>query len=366
MNDIVRTRGRCALVLVVLCAVGAGCSTTTETTDTTDTTETTGRTDTTQAPPATTIAPEPSAGCTAARPLADLTSAERHLDVDGTDRWYLASVPADSVASKPLPLVVDFHGLSEGAVVHTQMSEMGAFGPAHGFIALVPQGTSEPVRWAARLGGPAKATSPDLTFVARMLDEVEKVACVDTTRVYATGLSNGAMMTSLVACVMADRFAAVAPVAGVVAYDDCSPSEPVPMLTIHGTADEILQFNGGVGPDLSKILGPDAIEDSESTTTSSPLDLDGSGYPAAVRDWARRNLCDDTPRDTDVTQSIIHRTFDCPVGAPVEMYIVKGGGHSWPGSEFSRGVESMVGLTTFDIDANELIWEFFSRFQRPR
>jgi polyhydroxybutyrate depolymerase len=61
---------------------------------------------------------------------------------------------------------------------------------------------------------------------------------------------------------------------------------------------------------------------------------------------------------------VTHRVYDCPDGADVEMYIVAGGGHAWPGSEFSKGVEQIIGPTTFDIDATDLIWEFFQRFRR--
>ena len=69
--------------------------------------------------------------------------------------------------------------------------------------------------------------------------------------------------------------------------------------------------------------------------------------------------------DEDVSDEVIHRTFDCPDGAAVEFYIIEGGGHSWPGSEFSKSIDSIVGPTTFDIDATDLIWTFFQRFRLP-
>ena len=84
-----------------------------------------------------------------------------------------------------------------------------------------------------------------------------------------------------------------------------------------------------------------------------PTDLDGQGYPAAAADWAEQNGCDGSA-DEDVSDEVIRRTFDCPDGADVEFYIIEGGGHSWPGSDFSKSIESIVGHTTFDIDATEL------------
>ena len=193
-----------------------------------------------------------------------------------------------------------------------------------------------------------------------MLDDIEASRCVDTSRVYATGLSNGAMMDSLLACQMADRIAAVAPIAGATAYGKCTPKRPVPMLTIHGTADPILLFNGGIGDIIRVITGGKAPAN---PTTTVPTDLNGPGYPAQVKAWAERNKCDPQPHDSAVTASVTHRTYTCPSGADVEMYIVAGGGHAWPSSDFSKSIEKVVGPTTYDIDATALIWKFFQRFR---
>ena len=100
------------------------------------------------------------------------------------------------------------------------------------------------------------------------------------------------------------------------------------------------------------------------TSTSVPTELDGEGYPEAARNWAEQNGCEGST-DEDVSDEVIHRTFGCPDGGDVEFYIVEGGGHSWPGSEFSKAIESVVGYTTFDIDATDLIWTFFERFRLP-
>lgn len=69
--------------------------------------------------------------------------------------------------------------------------------------------------------------------------------------------------------------------------------------------------------------------------------------------------------DQDVSDEVILRTYDCPTGADAEFYIIQGGGHSWPGSDFSATIESVVGYTTFDIDATELSWSFMSQFALP-
>ena len=101
------------------------------------------------------------------------------------------------------------------------------------------------------------------------------------------------------------------------------------------------------------------------TTTAPPADLDGEGYPAAVAAFAERNDCDPEPTDTDLSEAVLHRVYDCPPGADVEFMIIDGGGHSWPSSEFSRNIEAVVGPTTFDVDATRDSWEFLQRFHLP-
>jgi polyhydroxybutyrate depolymerase len=113
------------------------------------------------------------------------------------------------------------------------------------------------------------------------------------------------------------------------------------VLAFHGTADPILGFNGGVGP-----IG------GTTTTTAVPVDLNGPGYPANVLAWAVTNGCDTGASDTPVTDEVIHRTYNCPDGAHVEFFIILEGGHAWPGSAFSAAIASIVGYTTFDIDAS--------------
>jgi polyhydroxybutyrate depolymerase len=308
--------------------------------------------------PTTTAAPEvaPSAGCdgAAAQPQADLV--ESSIESGGATRRYLLSSPATGAGDDPLPLVLDFHGLGEGADIHAGMTQLGPLGAEEGFVTVFPHGTGQPVHW--NVG--TDAANPDVAYVTALLDTVEAERCIDTARVYATGLSNGAMMASTVACTMADRVAAVAPIAGLTLPEPCEPSRPVPVLTVHGTADPILLFNGGIGTGvLTAALGGGEA----APTTTLPPDLDGAGYPETVRQWAEIDGCDvASAADERVSDEVVHRTYDCPEDAPVEFYIVEGGGHSWPGSEFSRSIAQVVGPTTTDIDASAEAWAFFQRF----
>jgi polyhydroxybutyrate depolymerase len=302
----------------------------------------------------------PSAGCDAGA-TDEANLAEATLPVAGTERRWLLSAPAWAEGDDPLPLVLDFHGLAEGADVHAGMTQLGPLGVDEGFVTVFPHATGSPVLWDV---DPVVANNTDLAFVNAVLDQVEQERCIDTARVYATGLSNGAMMTSVVACALSDRIAAIAPVSGIGLPEGCEPSHPMPVLTFHGTADPILLFNGGV--DLSALGGAlGGGDDSGPTTTRPPADLDGPGYPDTVRRWAALDGCDDTFEDEQVSDTVIRRDFDCPDDAPVEFVIVEGGGHSWPSSEFSKSIEQIVGPTTFDIDASQEVWKFFQRFTLP-
>lgn len=302
----------------------------------------------------------PSAGCDgAATEPADL--AEATLSVGGAERRWLLSAPAWEDGDDPLPLVVDFHGLGEGADVHAEMTQLGSLGRDEGFVTAFPHGTGAPVQWDV---DPEVESNADLAFVTALLDRVGQERCIDTSRVYATGLSNGAMMTSVVACALSDRFAAIAPVAGIELPEGCDPTHPMPVLTFHGTADPILRFNGGIGTEaLSAAFGEG--DAGATTTTLPPADLEGAGYPETVRRWADLVGCDDAFDDERVSETVIRRAYECPADAPVEFVIVEGGGHSWPSSEFSRSIEQIVGPTTFDVDASREMVEFFRRFRLP-
>ena len=252
---------------------------------------------------------------------------------EGDDRFYVRRVPPAHDGTTPVPVVFDFHGLSEGSAIHQTHSQFGPHGDANGFVTIFPQarGTGLDVAWSTGI------TSVDVAMFGEMLDQLEADLCIDTNRVFVTGLSQGGFMTSAIACVYADRVAAIAPVAGLRNPTGCDPSRPIPVLNFHGTADSFVSY------------GP---------------------IPGIAAAWAARNDClagDPTVAHvgSDDTASVDHLAHRCPAHAPVQTYRVTGGGHSWPGSLFSRQIEVVVGYTTFVIDATALIWEFFAEHPMP-
>lgn len=349
------TRLRLAALLIVPALLLAGCSdgdsddvatdepgtTTTAPEDGTATTDTTA----TSAPAATGEA-VPSAGCGASE-VGAVEKDEHTLDVDGAERMYLLTTPEAHDGHTPLPLVLDFHGLLEGAQLHSEISGYSELAQSEGFVVAFPNGSGgtgpgDPLRWDA---GAETTDNVDVDFTEQLLDALGTDLCIDTSRVYSTGLSNGALFSSLLGCRLADRIAAIAPVAGALDPEPCDPTRPVSVIAFHGTADPLLPFN---------------------TTALPEPDLNGDGYPSNVAAWAERAGCDPEATDENVTERIIHRTYSCPDGSAVEFYILVGGGHDWPGNE-RTGLENGPDPDNpvMEIDATQLSWEFFQGIQLP-
>ena len=299
-----------------------------------------------------------STGCSAPAPSQATGQAET-LMVDGVPRTYLLFTPPPRRRPVPQPLVLDFHGLGEGDQIHALTTQMGQLGQRRGFVTAFPQGTGSPVAWDTSA---AAAPSADLAFVSDLLATLEATNCIDTSRVYASGLSDGAFMVSLLACTSSTRFAALAAVSGLINPSPCHPARRVPLIVFHGTADPILYFNGGIGAGVLNhaLSGGPAV----STTTVAPR-LHGPGVPATVQAWAVRDGCAPRPRDTPIHPHVVLRTYRCPAGVAVAFYIILGGGHAWPGSQFSQKIAGITGPTTFEVDGTATIWRFFQRYRLP-
>jgi poly(3-hydroxybutyrate) depolymerase len=171
---------------------------------------------------------------------------ERTIAVDGVQRSYILDVPDSVAAQKPVPLLFDFHGFGHSGAGVWDVSEFKQRAEKEGFVTVYPTGlpvklTLQGVEYErpgweiSRIDG-----NRDLHFVSAMLDQIEKSYCIDRARVYSTGFSNGAFFSQLLACAMADRFAAVAPVSGGSLKTECKPSRPVPILMQHGRVDDII------------------------------------------------------------------------------------------------------------------------------
>ena len=296
--------------------------------------------------------PRPSEGCDA--PAVAPGEETITTIANGAERWYLRHIPPQYDGTEPMPLVLDLHGYLEGATIHAIHSRLGEFGDEQGFITLTPHGTGDPVLWLS------VSDSNDVKFFEQLLDEVEAELCIDRRRIFVTGLSNGAMMTTVLGCDLADRVAAIAPVAGILDVRPCKPDRPLPVIAFHGTADQYVSFEGGLGASAEQLPAPGQV-DGEIGDVGGDL-LGGKSISEIVAGWAKRNGCKKKPSEKPLASDVTrHRYSRCKQGATVELYEIIGGGHSWPGSEFSKAIENAVGPVTFSISANEVMWEFFEQ-----
>ena len=270
----------------------------------------------------------------------------------GRQRRFALIVPDGYDGTTPLPLVLGLHALTVPYQTVPALTGFADMGPFHDFIGVTPSGLVDGVTpyW---LAAPV-ADSYDVEFIADLLDLLEAELCVDSTRVFSTGMSNGGQMTSLLACRLAHRVTAAAPVAGVEFHDGCE-GRPVPVMAFHGTADPIVTYDGE-GLDATRIA------DLQYWKGEVPHGLPAHrGVDAAMQAWAAHNRCAAEPEEERISPSVRRKTWrDCE--ADTVLYVIDGGGHMWPGKPVPA-FEATFGPGTTEIDASRLAFDFF--FSQP-
>lgn len=275
------------------------------------------------------------------------------VEHQGRTRKFRVHVPPGYDATRPTPAVLAFHGFGSSEVQMEGLTGLSTLADTEGFIAVYPRGLkasevngpgepSDNTRgWSAgACCGTARNAVDDVGFVDALLADLDTRVCVDTRRTFAMGFSNGGFMSYRLACERASRFAAIAPVAGTEGLSECTPSRPVPVLHIHGTADDTILYTGGQIP--------------------VPF---GGPYPGAeetVRRWVGRNTCGDSTEQTyqQGDSTCVAYTGCTPVSATVSLCTVQGGRHAWPGfAGFNNG--------TLDLNAAREAWKFFKERPRP-
>jgi polyhydroxybutyrate depolymerase len=292
--------------------------------------------------------PVPSAGCERAEVAAPGVT-DRTLTSGGDERRFQLVVPEGYDGTAPLPVVFGFHGLTVSYTIIPAMSGFGDMAEQYDFIAVSPSGLLDGTvpYWIA---APTE-DNREVTFVADLLDLLETELCIDTAQVFSTGMSNGGQMSSLLACRLPDRFTAVAPLAGVEYTEDVCEAGPVPVMAFHGDADPIVTYEGGG-------LNATAIADLHAWKGAIPDGLpEHRGVEDAMANWAAHNGCEPEPEEVMVTDEVRRLTWQ-QCQADTILYDIVGGGHTWPGKPVP-GFEDAFGHTTLDIDATDLMFEFF-------
>ncbi len=291
------------------------------------------------------------------------------VTVNGTPRTAQVHLPTTSSGADPLPVVLSFHGVNGNAAVQAATDGLNDEADKGDFVAVHPEGLEVGLNdQVTGITGwdPDGSEVDEPAFVAALLDELGATVCIDPSRVYAIGMSAGGYIALVVACALPDRIAAVAPVSAAYQSTECSSGRAMPIVAFHGLDDIVVPFDG---------------RSTEQAGTFVPV-LDALGAQAT------RNGCSGDPVAEQVTPTVRKLTWT-GCAAPTVLYELAGHGHAWPGHPMPYPKELLVGilagngtqppdpltiaigetpetmadnvlLTNVDVDATELIWEFFS------
>jgi polyhydroxybutyrate depolymerase len=238
-------------------------------------------------------------------------------------RSYRLFVPPGYDGRQRLPLVLDLHGSGGNAAGQARNSGLETLSAVERFIVATLE--ADGGRWNVPVQ-PNRAD--DVLYVDDVIRHVAARVCTDEARVYSTGFSGGGRMTSLLACQLGSRLAAVAPVSGLRFPGPCS-GRPIPVLTFHGLADTQNPYDGhaaGRGAEWEESV------------------------PDALASWARHDSCKGEAILEDPPGPLSTMRYDgCTPGTEVRMIRIDGLGHRW---------------TRTEVDTTAVMWQFFKTHRR--
>jgi polyhydroxybutyrate depolymerase len=264
------------------------------------------------------------AGCAtpgwAAPPTFTEGSTAHSMRIGGLDRDYRLYIPAG--VESPAPLVVMLHGGFGSAEQAERSYGWRELADRAKFVVAYPDGVGRAWNVNGCCGRPARQNVDDVGFVGAVVRDIATNVPIDPDRVYATGISNGGMMTYALAC-NTDLFAAIGPDAAT-QLDPCASPRPTSVVHVHGTADRMIRFDGQAGAGFASIDGPPVEE-----VNAFWRDVDRCAPPIVTTDGA-----------------VSTSTADCAGGRGVTLITVDDGGHDWPPF------------------ATEALWQFFASHPR--
>ncbi|MEO1026338.1 MAG: PHB depolymerase family esterase [Pseudomonadota bacterium] len=269
---------------------------------------------------------------------------EQSLTVGGRDRNYLLFLPDNFKTARNLPIVFAFHGGGDNANSMADWSSFPALARREGFVLVIPNGTfnkrnnggtwNTDTPWVQ--GSAERLNVDDVAFFDAMLERIAGQVSIDRSRVFATGMSKGGMMSYHLACHRAEQLRAIAPVAATMTTQTCDPSGSVDILHLHGSSDATVPLNGGRG----------------SMTMSRKADY--RSVTSTLTFWADEASCSTTTKQGDRGAE-----YSCSSYCGSISYCVFDGGHSWPGMPPAKWQERLNVKVPQTFDATEYIWSYF-------
>ena len=286
-------------------------------------------------------------------------SAERTVELtlrhDGLERKYLLYSPPFKLTHsdvKPLVLVLHGGGGTHRGMVRLTKSMFNQLADRDGFFVVYPQGIEK--TWNEGRGDliseAHRRRIDDVGFFRRLIEYLVSEYPIDTDRVFATGISNGGLMSFRLACSLPDKIRAIAPVTASIPsaiLPLCRSESPVSLAVFNGTEDPLVPYYGGQITVFRQQRG-------EVLSTDETIKI-----------WLEKNRCTSKPKVTvlpDLTEDGTRVTKieynQCSAGSKVVLYRIEGGGHTWPGGRQYLPVR-LIGRTSRDINACDEIWSFF-------
>jgi polyhydroxybutyrate depolymerase len=270
------------------------------------------------------------------------------LTSSGVLRTSLLHVPPGYDPEQGAPLVLNFHGFGSDAPQEVLLTGMSEASDERGFLVAYPYGIVSSWNAGQCCGQAWVDAVDDVQFVADLIATIAEDYCVDPRRIHATGMSNGGFLSHRLGCELADRIAAIAPVAGVLGIDPaaCKPGRAVPVMQFHGTEDMLVPYEGGVPLvqwDVEGVLNFLSVDE----TLAVWREINGCAASSEVIYQQGDSTC--------------VRWLACDGGSEVVRCVAEGAGHTWPGGM----PVPPLGETTEDMSATEMMLDFFEAHPMP-
>lgn len=277
------------------------------------------------------------------------------LTVDGNERNFIIYLPFGYNNASKLPMILAIHGGSGTPEGMIKIANFMPIADKEKIILVYPSGVQK--NWNdGRPTTPNQLGINDVSFFSQLCDYMISKYKVDGSRIYATGISNGGFMSSRLGCELSNKIAAIAVVAATIEATtialNCKPLNPVPAMYIHGTNDRLVPIIGG--------------EMTAGGTAGGTI----LSHLQTISKWVAINKCNTIPVNTDLPNiandgtTVKQRTYGNGTnGSEVVSYVIENGGHTWP-QGFQYLNEIIIGKTSQDLNACEVIWSFFKKFKR--